>query len=104
MIIVDKPMPEGCDVCPLMYDYISCNALPDGNEADDAFHEFNFDWTVRPDWCPLKEYDAVRPYVTGRGESFETAETWWYACGNCDEALDPNDKYCRHCGRRLKWA
>ncbi len=51
----------------------------------------------------LKEQDAVSPYVTGRGESFETAETWWYACGNCDEALDPNDKYCRHCGSRLKW-
>ena len=51
----------------------------------------------------LKEQEAVKPYVTGRGESFETAETWWYACGNCHEALDPDDKYCRHCGRQVKW-
>ena len=51
----------------------------------------------------LKEQEAVKPYVTGRGESFETAETWWYACGNCHEALDPNDKYCRHCGTPVKW-
>ena len=50
----------------------------------------------------LKEQKAVKPYVTGRGESFETAETWWYACGNCHEALDPDDKYCRHCGRQVK--
>lgn len=51
----------------------------------------------------LKEQEAVEPYVTGRGETFETAETWWYACGNCHEALDVNDKYCRHCGRSVKW-
>ena len=51
----------------------------------------------------LKEQEAVEPYVTGRGETFETAETWWYACGNCHEALDVNDKYCRHCGRPVKW-
>lgn len=51
----------------------------------------------------LKEQEAVEPYITGRGETFETAETWWYACGNCHEALDVNDKYCRHCGRSVKW-
>lgn len=51
----------------------------------------------------LKERKAVEPYVTGRGETFETAETWWYACGNCHEALDVNDKYCRHCGKPVKW-
>ena len=50
----------------------------------------------------LKEQEAVKPFVEGRGESFETAETWWYACGNCNEALDVNDKYCRHCGRAVK--
>ena len=51
----------------------------------------------------LKEQEAVEPYITGRGESFETAETWWYACGNCNEALDVNDKYCRHCGKPIDW-
>lgn len=51
----------------------------------------------------LKEQEAVEPYVTGRGETFETAETWWYACGNCHEALDVNDKYCRHCGTPVLW-
>ena len=51
----------------------------------------------------LKEQDAVEPYITGSGESFETAETWWYACGNCNEALDVNDKYCRHCGKPIDW-
>ena len=55
MIQIDKPMPDGCDVCPLMYDYIQCNALPEGCKDDDAFNEEGFDWTKRPEWCPLKE-------------------------------------------------
>lgn len=55
MIQIDKPMPEGCDVCPLMYDYFLCNALPEGCEDDDDFNKDEFDWTKRPDWCPLKE-------------------------------------------------
>ena len=29
--------------------------------------------------------------------------TRWYECGACRGAIDPNDKYCRHCGRELKW-
>ena len=60
MLMIDKPMPEGCDVCPLMYDYIQCRALPEGCEDDDAFN-FDFDWTKRPAWCPLKEVKADKP-------------------------------------------
>ena len=51
----------------------------------------------------LKEQEPVEPYVTGNGESFETAETWWYECGNCNKPIDPIDKFCRHCGRPVKW-
>ena len=51
----------------------------------------------------LQEQEAVEPYITGNGESFETAETWWYECGNCNKPIDPNDKFCRHCGRAVKW-
>lgn len=49
----------------------------------------------------LKEHEAVKPYIAGSGESFET--TWWYECGNCNKPIDPNDKFCRHCGRAVKW-
>lgn len=51
----------------------------------------------------LKEQEAVEPYVAGNGKSFETAETWWYECGNCNKPIDPNDKFCRHCGKAVKW-
>ena len=29
--------------------------------------------------------------------------TWWYVCGECHTAIDRKDKYCRECGRRMKW-
>ena len=51
----------------------------------------------------LKEQEPVKPFVTGNGHTFEEAETWWYECGNCNEPIDPNDQYCRHCGKAVKW-
>ena len=80
-----------CDKCP--YDY---NGR--GNGKSECTAELAYDALAL-----LKEQDAVEPYITGSGESFETAETWWYACGNCNEALDVNDKYCRHCGKPIDW-
>ena len=51
----------------------------------------------------LKAQEPVKPFVTGNGHTFEEAETWWYACGNCNKPIDPNDQYCRHCGKAMKW-
>ena len=28
--------------------------------------------------------------------------TWWYVCEDCHGAINDSDRYCRHCGRRLK--
>jgi rRNA maturation endonuclease Nob1 len=29
--------------------------------------------------------------------------THWYGCGACGKAVNPGDKFCRECGRELKW-
>ena len=29
--------------------------------------------------------------------------TWWYACGSCHGAIDYKDKFCRYCGKAVKW-
>jgi len=101
MIQIDKPMPEGCDVCPLMYDYIQCNALPEGCEDDDDFNKDEFDWTKRPDWCPLKEQGAVSittDYFDGFGN--RTSH-----CPSCNSRLvwHQNKNYCGECGQAVKW-
>lgn len=51
----------------------------------------------------LKAQEAVKPFVTGNGRTFEEVETWWYECGNCNKPINPNDRYCRHCGKAVKW-
>ena len=82
MIQIDKPMPEGCDVCPLMYDYMQCNALPEGCEDDDDFNNYEFDWTKRPDWCPLKEIVRCKNCKYWDADEHDcNIKIGWFACG-----------------------
>ena len=30
--------------------------------------------------------------------------TWWMVCGECHGAIDTNDRYCKHCGVKVKWS
>ena len=46
----------------------------------------------------LKEKEPLPAELEGGGS------TWWYVCGDCHGAINDSDKYCRHCGRRLKRA
>ena len=102
MIQIDMPMPEGCDVCPLMYDYIQCNALPEGCEDDDAFNEEGFDWTKRPEWCPLKEQEPTtfKPhYIDKYSKHFICG----VECGSCHKEISSTYHYCPYCGKEVKW-
>lgn len=29
--------------------------------------------------------------------------SWWFVCEECHAAVDPTQKTCPVCGRRLKW-
>ena len=73
--------------------------------AYDAGHPYNecVEMMLKDTLSLLKAQEPVKPFVTGNGHTFEEAETWWYECGNCNEPIDPNDQYCRHCGRKAKW-
>ena len=44
----------------------------------------------------LKELDPVETELEGGGYN------WWHVCGDCHGAIDQNDNYCKHCGRRIK--
>lgn len=48
----------------------------------------------------LKEQEPVKPKMhNGGGKS----PTWWYVCGACGHDIDPKDKFCRECGKAVKW-
>ena len=44
----------------------------------------------------LKEQEPVETELEGGGYN------WWHVCGDCHGAIDQNDNYCKHCGRRIK--
>ena len=50
----------------------------------------------------LREQEPVKPNISDNGLPDEGG-TWWYVCGKCGDAIDPDDAYCRHCGRAVKW-
>lgn len=42
---------------------------------------------------PIKQYD-------GNPKNWASC---WYVCGNCERPIDCYDKFCRSCGRMVKW-
>ena len=45
-----------------------------------------------------KKQEPVEPEYEG-----DALSNWWYVCGECHTAIDTKDKYCRECGRKIKW-
>lgn len=50
----------------------------------------------------LKDQEAIPPVRENDGELGEVAQ-WWYVCGVCKRGMDYHDKFCRWCGRPVKW-
>ncbi len=90
MIMIDIDMPDNCDECRFNTEYGFCKAMPDnfcGNTDD----------RKRPNWCPLKEQEAVEPK-----EETDPNESHWN-CGACGYPLWEDENYCAHCGKRVLW-
>lgn len=49
----------------------------------------------------LEAQEPVEPTIGGDADG--PCGNWWYQCGKCKEAIDYHDKYCRNCGRAVKW-
>ena len=94
---------KGLELCTEITQDGCLMLCPYKDEQDETYSGFCEQVLKRDALSLLKEQEAVEPYVAGNGKSFETAETWWYECGNCNKPIDPNDKFCRHCGRKVKW-
>lgn len=45
----------------------------------------------------LGKQESVEAELEGGGS------TWWYVCGECHTTIDSRDRFCRQCGRRIKW-
>lgn len=73
-----------CTNCPYQKNWGSCSA------SETLFMDI---------LAMLKEQEPVKPAKEYSGGGV----TWWYVCGDCLTAINPNDKYCHECGKKVKW-
>ena len=107
MIQIDMQMPKNCaDCCFASAELINGTITlfcmtPVGRKmyAPDLISR-----TTKPEWCPLKEQEAVKPIL----------EQGFMVCGECGhdvivqrlidgEVFDEKVSYCPACGRKAKW-
>lgn len=99
MIQIDIEMPKVCGLCPCFHAEhpMYCQAVKvDKNKKIVAPYGKS-----RPEWCPLKEQEAVEPkwFI----DTHHPAGA--FRCGSCGERILENniDFYCSKCGRPVKW-
>lgn len=54
-------------------------------------------------YCANNLLKAQEPVVPKLGGDAGPFGTHWYQCGVCSGQINPGDKYCRSCGRQVKW-
>ena len=57
---------------------------------------------VRDAIAMLKEQEAVEPRKKDDGNP-QPWTAWWYVCGDCGQEIEYHDRYCRWCGKPVKW-
>ena len=107
MVIIDMPMPKNCCNCTfaiadLINGIITLSCMTQTGRrmhAPGLINEKN-----RPEWCPLKEQEAVEPIKMQRMDGDFSFFVPYYLCGNCRYELVGKDvMFCSHCGQEVKW-
>jgi hypothetical protein len=97
MIQIDMTMPKCCDECFALDDYGDypfCLI-----SQDQRGYTFNTKEKRMPT-CPLKAQEQ-KPISASIVDSDGGLMHWW-ACGNCQAPINPEDKFCHECGRPVK--
>ena len=98
MIKIDMPMPTNCLDCPACNEYLMCAIPVNGRKwGENDVRDFG---QGRPEWCPMKEQDAVKPRSKVRHGANAQIQ---HFCGNCNSMLHGKPKFCSECGKAVKW-
>ena len=99
VIQIDMPMPDSCSECRFETARGFCKAMPD-NSCGFTNYE------GRPEWCPLKEQEAVEP-IAIKKEMFDEFYGAVSYCPKCDclwiMYMENDMHYCPECGQAVKW-
>ena len=109
MIQIDIPMPERCGVCFAMHtDEIGLESWCGIDETARDLYTADIN-TKRPEWCPLKEQEAVEPGIA------QDVDGIFATCGKCKKKIwkmmglefvvnpDEMPRFCPQCGQAVKW-
>ena len=113
---------NGINCCTSRHDCSDCEYFRtddiDGNCIDhllkDALELINAYETERLEWIGavarltaenelLKKQEAVVPQKAPFPDASRSDGSWYFICGACGKPIDPNDKFCRWCGKAVKW-
>lgn len=65
--------------------------------------EFSFKMFKFSESCRQAAEEITGDMETEPEYEGDSRATWWYVCGECRTSIDPRDKYCRECGRKIRW-
>lgn len=101
MIAIDMQMPKNCLACPACDEYLMCAIPVNGRKwGENDVREFG---QGRPEWCPMKEQEAVEPTINEDGEAYCICGENVGIIPNSKNLPSIRSKYCSECGRRMKW-
>lgn len=97
MILIDMQMPKNCLDCPACNEYLMC-AIPVNGRGwgENDVREFG---QGRPEWCPLKEQEAVTIKKT-KEHGFGV---YGGICPKCRNWIQSAHSFCGFCGQAVKW-
>lgn len=88
MIQIDMPMPKNCLDCPACNEYLTCAIPVNGRKwGENDVRDFS---QSRPEWCSMKEQEAVEPFHKCTGKEYTLIE-------------DSHFDYCPYCGKPITW-
>ena len=90
----EKLPDKRCEKCPFGYEYLD-------QTGDNYFVGCNTERMMVDAIDLLRAQKPVKPSIGGDADGMHG--NWWYTCGACHEQIDRGDKYCRWCGRAVKW-
>lgn len=98
MIQIDMPMPTNCIDCPACNEYLMCEIPANGRGwGKNDVKDFS---QGRPEWCPMKEQEAVEPILIREGRNKHYND---YVCPRCDNEVVYEQNYCSECGVEFMW-
>ena len=100
MIEINMKMPEKCGLCPCFHyeNPMYCQAV----KADKNKKIVNPYGSQRPEWCPLKEQEPVKPKKV-KGYFPPMYTHYKYECEKCETLIIEKQPFCMGCGRPVKW-